>query len=229
MPATRKAVPKQIEKRLFQEVGSRCPLCGEPDVARLRIHHIKPYAESATHDPDEMVVLCANCHADADVGAIPVEKLYEAKRGFRIIKFPLADATTQCVHGNENIVAGRDVNIRMTAAARRDRKPTPAGTVCEDPRKVGYLQYLAKRYNQFREWDARHGGERMKYGFIHGAYARCMKYAIRTTPIDAFAEGVEFLQGKILGTKLGRIMNSRGQRVFSPFDDFDGKGDMSMP
>ncbi len=229
MSATRKAVPKRLEKKLFQEVRSQCPLCGESDVARLRIHHIKPYAESATHDPDEMVVLCANCHADADVGAIPVEKLYEAKRGFRIIKFPHAAAVTQCVSGNGNVVAGRDVNIRMTTGARRAALPTPVGTVCDDPRKVGYLQYLAKRYNQFREWDAGHNGERMKYGFIHGAYARHMKYAIRTTPIDAFAEGLEFLQGRIFGTKLGRIMNARGRRVFSPFEDFDGKGDLSMP
>jgi len=71
-----------------------------------------------------------------------------------------------------------------------------------------------------------HGGEQMKYGFIHDAYARHVKYAIRTTPIDSFAEGVAFLQGRILGTKLGRIMRSRGRCVFSPFEDFDGKGDL---
>lgn len=229
MPATRKAVPKRIEKKLFQEVGSRCPLCGESDVARLQIHHIKPYAESAMHDPEDMLVLCANCQADANVGTIPVETLYEAKRGSRIIKLPLAAAVAQHVQGSENIVAGRDVNIRMAVGSRRTVMPTPASTVCDDPRMVGYLQYLAKRYNQFREWDARHGGEQMKHGFIHGAYARHMKYAIRTTPIDAFAEGVEFLQGRILGTKLGRIMNSRRQRVFSLFEDFDGKGDLSIP
>lgn len=105
--------------------------------------------------------------------------------------------------------------------------PRPAGTVCDDPRKVGYLQYLAKRYNQFKEWDV--GKAAMHYGLIHTAYQRHMKYAVRTTPMDQFEKGAAWLQQRILGTKLGRILAARGQPVFSAFDEFDGHGDLSIP
>lgn len=221
--------PRRMQKALFQEVQSRCPLCGEHEVAKLRIHHIERYAEAQSHDPAKMVVLCANCHAKADAGEVSAEQLYDAKRGGRIIKFPGTPAVTQNVNGDGNIVAGRDVNIRVPRRSRRTALPRPAGTVCDDPRKVGYLQYLAKRYNQLRTWDAEQQGQRMKYGFIYAAYEREMKYAIRTTPLDQFEWGAAFLQGRILDTFIGRNMNARGRGVFSSFDEFDGGGDTSMP
>ena len=221
--------PRRMQKALFQEVESCCPLCGEDDVAKLRIHHIERYAEAQSHDPAKMLVLCANCHAKADAGEVSPKQLYDVKRRGRIIKFPGAPAVTQNVSGDGNIVAGRDVNIRVPRGSRRTALPRPAGTVCDDPRKVGYLQYLAKRYNQFRAWDAKRQGERLKGGFIHAAYEREMKYAIRTTPLDQFERGAAFLERRILDTFIGRNMHTRGRRVFSSFDEFDGRGDMSMP
>ncbi|MCP4593238.1 MAG: HNH endonuclease [bacterium] len=228
MPERRTGVPKPMAKRLYQEVQSRCPLCDEDNVTKLTVHHIVPYAESKEHDPAHMVVLCANCHARATAGEIDRDKLYKAKHGPPIYKFPGAETMNQHVVGNGNVVAGRDVTIRVQASSKHRAMPRPAGTVCDDPRKVGYLQYLADRYNQFRKCDLQNG-EKMRGGFIHGAYKRHMKYAIRTTPMEHFEEGAVFLQGRILRTKLGRILNARGQRVFSSFDEFDGHGDLSMP
>ena len=221
--------PRRIQKALFQEVGSRCPLCGEDDVGKLVVHHIEPWREVKSHDPEKMIVLCANCHAKAEAGDVSKTELYDAKRGRRVIKFPGAPSVMQNVTGHGNVVAGRDVNIRVPRNSRRAAFPRAAGTVCDDSRKVGYLQYLAKRYNQFRAWDAKRKGEEFKGGFIHGEYARKIKYAIRTTPLDQFERGVEFLQTRILKTFIGRNMNARGQRVFSSLDEFDGQGDMSEP
>ena len=223
----RKAIPKRLERRLYQEVGSQCPVCGEDDVAKLTIHHIEPYAESKEHDAAQMIVLCANCHAKADAGEIPSEKLYEAKAGPRIIKFPGVARPSQTVIGDGNIVAGGNVEVRV---ARKRQTPTPRiqGTVCDDPRRVGYLQYLARRYNQFREWGM-HGAHPMKHGFIHTAYKREIKYAIKTTPLELFDAGASFLQKRIRDTKLGRILVARGQSVFSAFPEFDGTGDLSVP
>ena len=106
MPEKRRAIPKRIEKRLYQDVGSRCPLCHEDDVAKLTMHHIAPYAESRKHDAEEMIVLCANCHAKASAGEITPEALYAAKTTARIIKFPGAPSVSQHVVGNGNIIAG---------------------------------------------------------------------------------------------------------------------------
>jgi hypothetical protein len=227
MPEGRKTIPKRMEKRLYQEVSSRCPICGEEDVTKLTIHHLEPFARSKEHNPDEMIVLCANCHAKADAGEIPSEELYEAKTGPRVIKFPGVPAVAQTVVGDGNIVAGGNVEVRVVGR-RRGRGPRIQGTVCDDPRKIGYLQYLAKRYSQFREWDL-HGAEPMKHGFIHAAYKRHIKYAIKTTPLELFGVGVAFLEGRIQGTKLGRILKSRSQPMFSSFEEFDGLGDLEMP
>lgn len=227
MPAKRPNIPKRIEKLLYQEVGSQCPVCGESDIVKLTIHHIEPWSECREHDPLKMIVLCANCHARAEAGDIDRATLYRAKLKLRIVRLPATAGVAQHVMGDNNAVAGRDVNIRVTARSRRRVLPRPAGTVCDDPRKVGYLQYLAKRYNQFKEWEV--GKPAMKYGFIHKAFEREIKYAIRTTPLDRFETAASWLQERIRGTKLGRILSARGQLVFSAFDEFDGQGEFGIP
>lgn len=227
MSRKRPGLPKRIEKALYQEVGSSCPLCGESDIVKLTVHHIEPWAECQEHDPLKMIVLCANCHARVSAGDINGASLYRAKLRARATNSAPAAAVVQHVVGDRNAVAGRDVNIRVTGRSRRSAFPRPAGTVCDDPRKVGYLQYLAKRYNQFKEWDV--GKAAMRYGFIHTAYQRHMRYAIRTTPLDQFEKGAGWLQQRILATKLGRTLAVRGQMLYSPFDAFDGHGDLNVP
>lgn len=231
MTARRKAVPKRLEKSLYQEVESRCPLCGEDNVTALQIHHIKPYAETLRHDPNEMIVICASCHARADAGEIPRSQLYSAKSAHKTLKFPCPQpAVSQNVCGNGNIVAVGDVSIKISGGrSRRDAVPRVAGTVCDDPRKVGYLLYLVDRYNQFRAWHCNKQGEPMRWGFIYTAYKRHMKYAIKTTPITAFENGAAYLKKRILDTMLGRNLTAKGQRVYSSFDDFDDHGDLSTP
>lgn len=228
MPAGRKSIPKRTEKLLYQQVGSRCPVCAEESVAKLTIHHIESYAESQAHDPSKMIVLCANCHASAEAGEIDKNRLYELKARPMTLSSNRSPSVSQQVSGSNNLVAGRDVVVKIGRGAKRPKLPEPVGTVCEDPRKVGYLQYLAKRCNQFREWDSSRRGS-MNYGAIHGQYQNQMKYAIRTTPLPLFESGLQFLQKQILNTKLGRILNARGQRTFSLFEEFDGHGDLTDP
>ena len=80
MTVSRIAVPKRMERALYQEVGSRCPACGESDVSALTIHHIVAYAVTGKHDPEAMIVLCANCHARADRREITQDELFALKR-----------------------------------------------------------------------------------------------------------------------------------------------------
>jgi len=175
MAIGRDHIPKRIEKLLYQEVGSRCALCGEADIVKLTVHHIERWSECRRHDPAKMIVLCANCHSRASAGEIDCETLYEAKHGGRVIRFPQAPRITQNVVGDGNAVAGRDVVFHVTRPRGR-ALPRPVGTVCDDPRRVGYLQYLAKRYNQFKEWEV---GETMRYGFIHTSYERWRRTNLR--------------------------------------------------
>lgn len=226
MKTPRKAIPRLLERRLYQEANNRCPICGSADLSTLVIHHIVPHAERAQHDADHMIVLCASCHAKADRGEISADTLYAAKPQPRILKFPGA-APSQQVIGDNNMVAGRDLNVTIRGGSKRKAAVVLPGTVGTDPRRAGYLKYLAKRYNQFKEWDAGRGG--MKHALIYVSYQREMKYGIDVTPLPLFDTAVEWFQNRILRTKLGRILRARGQRVFSAFEEFDGLGDLSVP
>jgi hypothetical protein len=79
---SRRAIARDVERALYQEVGSKCPKCGEADVKVLTIHHIVAYIQ-AGHNPDAMIVLCANCHARAGRREITEDELFEMKRALR--------------------------------------------------------------------------------------------------------------------------------------------------
>jgi hypothetical protein len=76
----RRAIPRDVERALYQEVGSKCPKCGETNVKALTVHHIVGYAQAGGHNPDAMIVLCANCHARADRREITEDELFQLKR-----------------------------------------------------------------------------------------------------------------------------------------------------
>ncbi len=137
-----------------------------------------------------------------------------------IIRFP-GNHVTQRVQGDGNIVAGGDVaitNVDMRRAWKRSRSPVLPGTVATDPHKIGYLKYLAERFNEFKRWET--GKTAVKYALIHVAYRRAMKYSIANTPLDHFAEAVTFLQQRIRNTMLGRIKAKDGNRLFEIFEEF---------
>lgn len=244
----RKYMPKALEKRLFQEVGSKCPICGENDIETLKIHHIVPYHNNEEHNADDLIVLCGRCHDKADAGTISRSELYKLKRGLilggqtpsNVISFPGAQnkflaredsppivntkqtgnvnlSGSPVVHGNITVT-----NIKTTKKSKSAPTIIP-GTIGENARKIGYLKYLIKRYQKFKEWECNKKGVKLQYGKIWGSYQDEIKYTPQNTPIDLFDNAVAYLQGRIRNTKLGRIKNSRGQKLFSDFDNFDEK------
>ena len=68
-----------------------------------------PIAENPEHDPRDMLVLCANCHAKADRGELSKESLYGAKSGGNevILQFPGSRKPAESVSavGNGNLLA----------------------------------------------------------------------------------------------------------------------------
>lgn len=224
----RHSIPKKIEKLLFQEVGSRCPMCGQTDISTLTIHHIEQYASNLVHHPSTMIVLCANCHAKADRGEIGKEILYDIKKKANIAS-PKSPAISKInVKGvanvvGENVHIGGDVRINVHTGRKRLAKPVIPGSVSEDVRKVGYLEYLIKRYNEFKKWECESKGMEMKYFLIRQAYERELKYQVKDTPLHLFDYAVNFLKRRIANTMLGRIRNKAGERLYSDFENFDNR------
>ncbi len=75
--------PAAVRKQLREEVGFGCPVkdCGNP---YLTWHHFAPpFAIREHHDPDGMIALCLDHHAQANRGAFTDDQLRALKRNGR--------------------------------------------------------------------------------------------------------------------------------------------------
>ncbi|KPF76743.1 hypothetical protein IP68_02285 [Blastomonas sp. AAP25] len=84
----RPPIPAEIRRRVLVEAGHRCaiPTCRYIEV---EIHHIIPWANCRSHDYDNLIALCANCHRRADRGEIDRKslRLYKINLRFAHDKF----------------------------------------------------------------------------------------------------------------------------------------------
>lgn len=112
-------------------------------------------------------------------------------------------------------------NLTIKTDKKSSRSIIIPGTVGENARMYGYLNYLVGKYKEFKKWECKKAKMKMNYSLIRVAYEREMKYNIKDTPQDMFDIAVEYLQKRISNTKLGKIMKSRGQEMFSSFETFD--------
>jgi hypothetical protein len=71
---TRDAIPAEIRRDVLCEAGHRCaiPTCRYPDID---VHHIIPWEVRQSHDFENLIALCPNCHRRADAGEIDRKSL----------------------------------------------------------------------------------------------------------------------------------------------------------
>jgi HNH endonuclease len=70
----RPPIPADLRRRVLVEAGHRCsiPTCRYIEVD---VHHIIPWAQCQTHEYDNLIALCPNCHRRADRGEIDRKSL----------------------------------------------------------------------------------------------------------------------------------------------------------
>lgn len=67
--------PEEIKNELyFERADRKCEWCGE-SVDAPDVHHITPRNEGGPNEPENLIVLCPNCHRKADRGVISRSKL----------------------------------------------------------------------------------------------------------------------------------------------------------
>jgi hypothetical protein len=75
--------PEKIKRELiFERAEQECEWCGD-FVDNLEVHHIEPRREGGSNDPQNLIVLCPNCHRNADSGGISRNKLRQKIRYIR--------------------------------------------------------------------------------------------------------------------------------------------------
>lgn len=70
-------IPDPMKRQLRQEAYFGCVKCGCPII---EYHHIEPWSKVKKHEKDNLVVLCPNCHREANVGSYFKEQVIEDKK-----------------------------------------------------------------------------------------------------------------------------------------------------
>lgn len=85
----RPAIPTEIRRAVLVEAGHRCAIvtCQHPSV---EVHHIIPWEKSQSHDFENLIALCPNCHRRADSEEIDRKSLrmYKAQLGASVTQEP---------------------------------------------------------------------------------------------------------------------------------------------
>ena len=80
----RPPIPAEIKRRVLVEAGHRCaiPTCRH---IQVELHHIIPWATCRSHEYDNLIALCPNCHLRADRGEIDRKALRLYKVNLRFV------------------------------------------------------------------------------------------------------------------------------------------------
>ncbi|HZT61324.1 MAG TPA: HNH endonuclease [Pyrinomonadaceae bacterium] len=105
----RPSIPAEIKRQIFIESGHKCAVCGTD--CPLERAHIIPWHKSKEHKAEDLICLCANCHARADKEDWGEKTLREYKQKPWILR---QYKDTGSAHGNfqERVEAGRKMSTR---------------------------------------------------------------------------------------------------------------------
>lgn len=85
MAERRRDIPRELARAVKVEAGHRCavPTCRQ--TSGLEIHHIVNYSIAQVHEFDNLILLCAICHARATKGEIDRKAMKAYKANLRTI------------------------------------------------------------------------------------------------------------------------------------------------
>lgn len=119
-----------------------------------------------------------------------------------------------------NLHVGDQTNIRVVKGGRRPAY-YPPGCIGADLAKRNYVKYLVERYHEYREADVRFGRrERFHYSVIFKNIETQFKAPTYFIPETKFGKLVDYLQGRIDNTVLGRVNTKRGTPNYESFDEY---------
>ena len=82
---TRPAIPQATKDAVLVESGHRCSIPTCQTTTPIEFAHIVPWVTSQDHSPDNLIVLCANCHALQEKGHISRNALRKYKNNLKIL------------------------------------------------------------------------------------------------------------------------------------------------
>lgn len=223
--SVRKALPKRLEKEIYQQFGSCCPFCNERNVATLQVHHIERHATVQEHRTENLLLTCANCHQKIEDGRIAIQAVRHAKsqaeQGIQRQSAPVTPVSQNSVvvtGDNHGMVAN---TISIVTSQKSIRLAPPPGTIASDYQQKNYVKYLIDRYHEFKQ--ANIGKGDMRYAVLYASIKREFGAKWDHLGSDRFGALVRFLEVRIDGTILGKTRKANGQKNYSSFQEHKQK------
>lgn len=216
----RKAIPEKIKKSLYQEAGMTCPQCGEKDISTFEIHHITPFSEVGSHEEENLILLCSNCHAKVTSGDISESVILKLKISLLKGKHQYLNKSPSNVINiadsiNKGVIANK-VEIKTTKNVVKINPPLD--TIALSANHRNYIKYLIDRYHEFKKAEV--GSKEMKYGIFYHSIKKEFGSKWDLLPLNKFDPLVEYIQRRINNTILGRNKKKNNIRIFSTFEEF---------
>ncbi len=120
LPKATQAIPPAVRRHVVHRDHGRCVVPGCAHGKFLDVHHLRARAEGGTHEPDNLVVLCAGHHTALHAGRLSIEGRPSTK-----LRFLRADGTdyteppsARTVAASEQVIRG----LRRLGFPERDSK-----------------------------------------------------------------------------------------------------------
>lgn len=223
--AKRVRIPQENKIRAFlqKEIDSICPFCENDDVGHFEIHHIDE--DPSNNDINNLLLLCPICHSKITKGDI-TQNIVRNKK-LKLLSSPTVKKPTQIFYINSNLapsVMGNNnrVTIKNVKSTKPKKNKYPEGCIGYENLKANYVSYLVTRYHECKEYEV--GKSKMNYAMFSSHLKKQFKIGktrtIYNVPVERFEELAEYIQSRILKTKLGNILKSRNQKIFSSFQEY---------
>lgn len=85
MSGGRPAIPRALDRAVRVEAGHRCAIPTCRATSGLQIHHIEKWSKVHEHSFENLILLCANCHARVTSGEIDRRSIAAYKSNLSVI------------------------------------------------------------------------------------------------------------------------------------------------
>lgn len=227
MANKKSSIPAKVQKLIFKEAGNRCAFCGMEDIHALEIHHIKNREDGGGDEPENLILVCSNCHSQITYGVISMADVVTKKRELIYTRpekerTQLSQSKVVNIRGSvkDSIVA----NVVRISNAKRSGNKYPEGSVGADLMKKNYLDYLIHKYFDFRKADSSFGAfthaEKFHYAELHESIRKRFKAKTFYVPAHRFQDECQYIQERIDKTILGKRNKNRGTKSYKSFDEY---------
>ena len=226
MAATRTPRPKRparVDKLVWQEANSQCAFCPERDVSALQVHHVD--SDRTNNAVENLILVCASCHTKITAGVISTADVMLKKRQLFFVLQSAKATKTPRISG---AVVDRTINtgtinqtVNNFGKGRAPKVHYPPDTIGSDALRKNYVDYLLKRYFDFRKADASYGSHRpFSYAEIHKSIERESGAKTFFTLLSRFDGLTRYLQARIDRTIQCKRNRSRGAACYKSFAEY---------